>query len=387
MRPIRSTPPTIPATAVPRRRRGGRRRILRHASLVGACLASAALVSSAFPGVASAATDVNLGAAAPFAVLAGSGISDVPTSTITGDVGLSPATGADITGLGPLEVHGTIYTTDGTGPAGNVNDPALLTNAKNDLSGAYTTASNDSATNSFNAGDNQLGGQTLTPGVYSFAHAANANITAAQPLTLSGNGVFVLQAASDLITASGSVVQLTNGAQACHVYWVVRSSATLGSSSTFVGTLMALTSATLDTGATVQGRILAENALVTLDANTITTPSACTATTVATVTPTTTAGTTATGVVGPGGASTTPGSTTPTSAYTGSGGTAAGATPGAGAATSAAVVPSGSPATGLGGSAHGPSPLLIGLGALGLAGASGAASLAVVRRRRYTSRT
>ena len=85
--------------------------------------------------------------------------------------------------------------------------------------------------------------------------------------------MFVFQASSDLITASNSVVQLENGAQACNVFWQVGSSATLDSASTFVGTIMALTSATLDTGATVQGRVLARNGAVTLDANTITTPS------------------------------------------------------------------------------------------------------------------
>jgi hypothetical protein len=115
--------------------------------------------------------------------------------------------------------------------------------------------------------------------VYVFGHAATANITAASPLTLNGQGnanaVSVFQASSDLVTAFGSVVQLVNGAQACNVYWDVGSSATLSSSSTFVGTVMALTSATLDTAATVKGRILARNGAVTLDANTITVPAPC----------------------------------------------------------------------------------------------------------------
>ena len=175
---------------------------------------------------------------------------------------------------------GTIYATDATGPGGSVNDPALLTTAKNDLTTAFVTAAGQSPTSTFVAGDNQLGGQTLVPGVYAFGHAATANITAASPLTLNGQGnpnaVFVFQASSDLVTASNSVVQLENGAQACNVFWEVGSSATLGSSSTFVGTLMALTSATLNTGATVQGRILARNGAVTLDHNTITVPSTCT---------------------------------------------------------------------------------------------------------------
>ena len=134
-------------------------------------------------------------------------------------------------------------------------------------------------TSTFATGDNQLGGQTLTAGVYAFGHAATANITAASPLVLNGQGdnnaVFVFQASSDLVTASNSVVQLENGAQACNVFWQVGSSATLESGSTFVGTIMALASATLDTGATVQGRVLARTGAVTLDANTITAPTGC----------------------------------------------------------------------------------------------------------------
>ena len=96
---------------------------------------------------------------------------------------------------------------------------------------------------------------------------------------LNGGGsydsVFIFQASSTLVTASNSVVRLENGAQACNVFWQVGSSATLGTGSTFVGTIMANQSATLNSTATVQGRVLALNAAVTLDANTITLPSTC----------------------------------------------------------------------------------------------------------------
>ena len=375
MRPDRTT---TPLATRPTTRRRARRSVAR-ASAIGATLLCGALVGAFLPGVASAATQVQLGTATPFAVLAGSEVTNVPTSAITGDVGLSPATGGDYAGLTQLQVTGAIYATDGAGPAGSVNDPGLLTQAKNDLTTAYVTAANDLPTATYSSGDNQLGGKTLNPGVYAFGHAATANLTAASPLVLSGNGVFVFQASSDLVTASSSVVELVNGAQACNVFWVVGSSATLASSSTFVGTLMALDSATLATGATVDGRILARNAAVTLDANTITAPTTCTPPTVLATTPTTTPATTTTTLAG---AATTTG-------VTGSGGTAAGATAGGatavgatpGVATSAAVVPSGFPHTGGGGAAHGPITAFLLLGAISLLGGTGL--LMQVARRRH----
>ncbi len=374
MRPNRTT--TTPATQPSVRRRPGRtHRHMARTSAIGATLLCGALVGAFLPGVASAATQVQLGTATPFAVLAGSAVTNVPTSAITGDVGLSPAAGSFYdAGVTQAQITGSIYAVDATGPAGSVDNPALLTQAKNDLTTAFGAAAADLPTTTYVSGDNQLGGQTLTPGVYAFGHASTANLTAASPLTLNGNGdpgsVFVFQASSDLVTASNSVVQLENGAQACNVFWVVGSSATLASGSTFVGTLMALTSATLATGATVQGRILARNGAVTLDANTITVPSTC-ATTNAASTTTTAAGSTPT--------TTTPGTIAATTGVTGSGGTAAGATPGV--ATSAAVVPAGFPHTGGGGAAHGPIAAFLLLGAMSLLG--GAGLLMQVARRRH----
>jgi len=332
------------------------------------------LVGTAFVPSASAAQTVKLGTAAPFAVLAGTAVTDVPTSSITGNVGLSPAAGTNYAGLTQAEVTGTIYSTNGTGPAGNVNNPALLTTAKTDLVTAYVSAAGQPPTSTFVTGDNQLGGKILTPGVYAFGHAATANITAASPLVLNGEGdtnaVFVFQASSDLVTASNSVVRLENGAQACNVFWQVGSSATLSSASTFVGTIMALTSATLDTGATVQGRVLARNGAVTLDANTITTPSTCTV--AATTTTTTTAA--ATTPAGTTGSIVTSGSTTSGEAATGTGAAA-------GSGSSAAVVPTGFPHTGFGGAAHSRDNGLLVLGVLMLAASTGAFTVAARRRR------
>ena len=371
MRPNRFTSSLLVESPVPRRRSGAFRPVKR-ASVAGAIVLCGVLLTAALPSVASAATPVQLGTAAPFAVLAGTKVTDVPTSAITGDVGLSPAAGGNYAALTQAEVTGTIYAVDAAGPGGSVNNPGLLTQAKNDLTTAFVSASGDLPTTTYAAGDNQLGGKTLTTGVYAFGHAATANLTAASPLVLNGNGdpgsVFVFQASSDLVTASNSVVQLENGAQACNVFWVVGSSATLSTDSTMVGTVMALTSATLDTRATVQGRILARNGAVTLDNNTITIPSTCAAssTTPTPVTPAAAAGASTT-TTAPGAAG---------SSLTGSGGSAAGAT------TSAAVVPSGFPHTGSGGAAHASSGVLIGLGLLSLAGATGVAVL--VTRRRLT---
>jgi hypothetical protein len=239
-----------------------------------------ALFTVSLVGQAWAATTVNLGTAANFAVLAGTAITDTPTSTITGDVGLSPASGSNYAGLTAAEVSGSIYAVDGAGPGGSVNNPALLTTAKNDLTAAYVDAAGRTPTTTFVAGDNQLGGQTLTAGVYAFGHATTANITAASPLKLDAQGdanaVFIFQASSDLITASSSVVQLMNGAQACNVFWQVTSSTTLGTGSTFVGTVMTLTSATLTSAAHVEGRVLARNGAVTLNNNVITRPTCTT---------------------------------------------------------------------------------------------------------------
>ena len=390
-----SPTPLVSATATSSRPTGGRRRStgarrIGHrgrtwAIIAGTPLLSVLLIGSVLTGTAGAAQTVQLGTATPFAVLAATAVTDVPTSSITGDVGLSPAAWTNYAGLAQAEVTGSIYSTNGTGPAGNVNDPALLTTAKNDLTTAYVAAAAQPPTSTFAAGDNQLGGQTLTAGVYAFGHAATANITASSPLVLDGQGnanaVFVFQASSDLVTASDSVVQLVNGAQACHVFWQVGSSATLESGSTFVGTIMALTSATLDSGATVQGRVLARNGAVTLDANTITAPPACAVTTRTTTTTTTTAGTSSTTAPTSGTATTTAGSagSTVSGSTTGSLVSTQGST-GTGT-TSSPVVPLGSPHTGLGGASHSRDDTLLGLGTLALIGAAGTAALAGWRRR------
>ena len=215
---------------------------------------------------------VDLGTASNFSVLAGSQITDAggATTVVTGDVGLYPTTGAAI-GLTPGQVlGGTIYQAETSG--------ALLNGAQNDLTTAYNDAAGRPVTFDFGAVDNQLGGQTLFPGVYRFGHAATANLIGT--LTLDANGdlnpVWIFQATSDLITAAGapgaagSSVVLINGAIACDVFWQVGSSATIGTYSDFAGHIMADQSIALQAYATLDGSAMARIAAVTLDHNTIT---------------------------------------------------------------------------------------------------------------------
>lgn len=240
-------------------------------------------------GLTRAATTVDLGTADGFAILAGTAVTNSPTSVITGNVGLSPAASSNYAGLTTGEVSGTIYAVDSSGPAGSTgNNPSLVNGAKSDLTTAYLDAAGRVPTTTLVAADNQLGGQTLTPGVYAFGHASTANLIGTLTLDAQGdaNAVFIFQASSDLITASNSVVTLLHSAQACHVFWQVTSSATLGTSSSFVGTIMALTSIGLNTNATINGRVLARNGAFTLDTNTVSKATCATPTSTPTSSPT-----------------------------------------------------------------------------------------------------
>ena len=176
-------------------------------------------------------------------------------SVVTGDLGLSP--GTSITGFPPGSVTGATHAAD----------PVSLL-AQGGATAAYNELASQACTADLTGQD--LGGMTLTPGVY--CYSSSAQLTGTLTLDAQGNpaAVWIFQAGSTLITASDSSVVLINGAQACHVFWVVDSSATLGTGTDFMGNILALTSIVLDTGATVDGRLLAENAAVTLDHNTIT---------------------------------------------------------------------------------------------------------------------
>lgn len=218
-----------------------------------------------------ATTTVSLATADGYAILAGTGITNIGATTIAGDVG-SSATPTE-TGFGSVT-----FSSGANHTAADPND-ATTVGAKVDLTAAYTDAAGRTPTTTYSP-IHDLGGATLTSGVYNDPSSFAVTGT----LTLDAQGdtaaVWIFQAGSTLITASSSKIALINGAQSCNVFWQVGSSATLGTSTTFVGNILALTSITLDTGATVDGRVLARNGAVTLDNNTIT-ASTCAATSTA----------------------------------------------------------------------------------------------------------
>ena len=194
-----------------------------------------------------------LGTAEHFAVLAGSTVTNTGPSTISGNLGVSA--GTSVTGFPPgIVTDGTIHASDGV---------ALQAHA--DAAGAYLVLAGLPVTHDLTGQD--LGGMTLTPGVYHFS--SSAQLTG--QLTFDGQGqadpLFVFQIGSTLTTASGSSIVLINGADACDAYFQVGSSATLGTGTRFTGTIIAYMSDTLTTGASVDGRVIALNGAVTLDTN------------------------------------------------------------------------------------------------------------------------
>ena len=221
-------------------------------------------------GTAVAATAVDLGTAGSFAVLGGSTVTNTGNTIVNGDLGLSP--GTSVTGFPPGTVNGAQHVTD-----------AVATQAQADLVTAYNAASGQSSGVVTVSGD--LGGQTLIAGLYK--SASSLGLTGTLSLDAQGNpdAVFLIQIGSALTTASASNVNLVNGAQACNVFWQIGSSATLGTNSHFVGTIIALSSVTVNTGTSIEGRVLARNGAVTLDTSPITKPTCAAPAVIVTPTP------------------------------------------------------------------------------------------------------
>ncbi|MES2459659.1 MAG: ice-binding family protein [Armatimonadota bacterium] len=235
-----------------------RRRILP----LGAAIGAATLVFAGSPDRAQAADF--LGSASSFAVLAGSTVTNKGTTLLTGDLGVSPGTA--LTDFSDTSVTGSTHAGD-----------AVAAQAQVDLTTAYTTLAG--LTPSTNLSGINLGGLTLTAGVYRFNSSAQLTGGLILDAQNNPNALFVFQIGETLTTASLSSVTFINGGAADNLYWQVGSSATLGTNTAFRGSIVALTSITLTTGATIEdGRALARNAAVTLDTNRITVPLAATAT-------------------------------------------------------------------------------------------------------------
>jgi cell division septation protein DedD len=328
---------------------------------------------------ASVQTQVELGTATPFAVLAGTTVTNTGPSIISGDLGVSP--GSAVTGFPPgTVINGAIHAADAV---------ALL--AQTDLTTAYNDAAGRTPVTVVSA---DLGGQTLFPGVYQAASSMGLTGTVTLDAQGDPNAVFIFQAGSTLTTASASTVSLINGAQACHVFWQVGSSATLGTGTTFVGSILALTSVSVTTGSTVAGRVLARNGAVTLDTNTITAPACALVPPPTTPPPTTPPPTTPPPTTTPTPTPTTATSSPePTPRPTGTrspiptprptGTRSPIPTPG----PTGPGFPSGAPETGGGGALPPGNSVLMGVGAAALAGSAAATGLAIRRRRRPTAWT
>ena len=201
-------------------------------------------------------TFVDLGTAGSFAVLAGSTVTNTGMTNVLGDLGVWPGTA--ITAFPPGIVS------DGTTYAGD----AIAMQAQSDLSVAYNSAASAPCGTTLSGQD--LGGLTLTPGVYCFG--SSAQLTGKLTLDAQGdpNAVFLFQIVSTLTTASSSSVVFTNGGQGNGLFWQVGSSATLGPTTEFAGNILAFTSITLNTGANIQcGSALAQNGAVTMDTNNV----------------------------------------------------------------------------------------------------------------------
>ena len=216
---------------------------MKHKSMVVLVVGCAALLCGPFRAFAQLSS---------FTVLGGSTVTNTNTpTTVTGDLGVSP--GSAVTGFPPGTVTGgTIHAAD-----------AAAALAQSELTTEYIAQAGTACATDLTGQD--LGGQTLVPGVYCFSTSAQLTGTLTLDAQGNPNAVFLFQIGSSLTTASGSSVVLINGASSCNVSWQVGSSATLGTGTSLAGRILALTSITLNTGAGVTGSVLARNGAVTLD--------------------------------------------------------------------------------------------------------------------------
>ena len=244
------------------------------------CLAVA--VVFARQDAAAAPAPVNLGTAGNFVLLAKSGISTVPTSAITGDMGVSPIDSTALTGFSlsvdasgqfatSPQVTGHIYASDYAAPT-----PVNLTTAIGDMQTAYTDAAGRTTPDFTELGAGQIGGLTLTPGLYKWG----TDVLISSDVTLNGSptDVWIFQIAGKLIQANGTRVFLSGGALAKNIFWQSAGDVSLGTTAHSEGIVLCQTAISLATGASINGRLLAQTA-ITLDGSTVTSPAVTAATT------------------------------------------------------------------------------------------------------------
>jgi hypothetical protein len=228
-------------------------------------------------------TPVDLGSACNYAILAKSGISTVPISAITGNIGVSPIASGAITGFDlaldastqfstASQVTGKAFAADYSGPT-----PANLTAAVSDMEAAYIKASQCPSTDATrkNIGGGTIGGQTLTPGVYTFTVGININ----SDITFEGGAddVFIIRTTSSLIQAANTQVILSGCAQPKNIFWQVTTSASIGANASMQGILLVKEKADFVSGSSLLGSVLAQTAVnlqkatITQAANTCTT--------------------------------------------------------------------------------------------------------------------
>jgi len=228
------------------------------------------------PGVMSVRSPVNLGTAGNFVILAKTGVSTTGTTSVIGDIGVSPAAASFITGFGLIAdstntfslsslVTGKIYASNYATPT-----PAKMTTAISDMKTAFTDAAGRTLPDFTELGAGDISGRTLVPGLYKWGTGVlitSAGVT----LTGGANDVWIFQIAQNLTVSNSAIITLSGGAQARNIFWQVAGQATLGTAADFKGIILSQTLISLNTGAKMTGRALAQSA-VTLNATAITSP-------------------------------------------------------------------------------------------------------------------
>lgn len=224
-------------------------------------------------GAGAAVAPVDLGTASNYAIIAKAGIANVPTSKITGDLALSPAAASYVTGFSLVKA-GTSWTSAQV--VGHVfaanNDPptpVTLTTAVGDMQLAYTDAAGRKSPDFLNLGAGAIGGLTLTPGLYKWT----STLTIPTDITLEGSAsdVWIFQVSGDLMLSADQAMVLSGGADPANIFWQVAGAVDLGTTSHAEGIVLSKTAIKLQTGASINGRLLAQTA-VTLASATVTAP-------------------------------------------------------------------------------------------------------------------